>query len=107
MGVPDEGMAMVDTVHLSDMLVTGSLVDRAIGDILFSEQDVRDGGSSNTRLDLDQAHSYDVGVLLATLTYYSDSKQIVGFEEDKTRRMKEILRGSEESGLESKAQVFL
>ena len=38
---------------------------------------VRDGGSSNTRLDLDQAHSYDVGVLLATLTYYSDSKQIV------------------------------
>ena len=37
---------------------------------------VRDGGSSNTRLDLDRAHSYDVGVLLATLTYYSDSKQI-------------------------------
>ena len=38
---------------------------------------VRDGGSSNTRLDLDRAHSYDVGVLLATLTYYSNSKQIV------------------------------
>ena len=37
---------------------------------------VRDGGSSNTRLDLDRAHSYDVGVLLATLTYYSNSKQI-------------------------------
>ena len=59
---------------------------------------VRDGGLSNTRYDLDQAHSNDVGVLLATLTYYSNSKQI-DVEEDKTRRMKEILRGSEESGL--------
>ena len=29
---------------------------------------VRGGGSSNTRLDLDRAHSYDVGVLLVTLT---------------------------------------
>ena len=38
---------------------------------------VRDGGSSNTRLDLDRAHSYDVGVLQATLTYYSNSKRIV------------------------------
>ena len=41
------------------------------------EGPVRDGGSSNTRFDLDRAHSYDVGVLLATLTYYSNSKQIV------------------------------
>ena len=52
---------------------------------------VRDGGSSNTRFDLDRAHSYDVGVLLATLTYYSDSKWI-DVKGDKTRRMKEILR---------------
>ena len=52
---------------------------------------VRDEGLSNTRLDLDRAHSYGVGVLLATLTYYSNSKQIVN-EGDKTRRMKEILR---------------
>ena len=59
---------------------------------------VRDGGSSNTRYDLDRAHSNDVGVLLATLTYYSNSKQLED-KEDKTRRMKEILSGSEESGL--------
>ena len=39
MGVPDEGMAMVDTVHLSDMLVTGSLADGAIGDVLLGEQE--------------------------------------------------------------------
>ena len=37
---------------------------------------VRDGGSSNTNLDLDQAHSYDVGILLATLTEYSNIKQV-------------------------------
>ena len=59
--------------------------------ITRKELSVRDGGSSNTRLDLDQAHSYDVGVLLATLTYYFDSKQIV-VDGNKTRRMKEILR---------------
>ena len=52
---------------------------------------VRDGGLSNTRLDLDRAHSSDVGVLLVTLTYYSNSKQL-GVREDITRRMKEILR---------------
>ena len=52
---------------------------------------VRDEGSSNTELDLDRAHSNDVGVLLATLTYYSNSKPL-GIEEDETRRMKEILK---------------
>ena len=59
---------------------------------------VRDGGSSSTRYDLDQAHSNDVGILLATLTYYSNSKQI-DVKGYKTRRMKEMLSGSEESGL--------
>ena len=42
MGVPDEGMAMVDTVHSSDVLVTGSLMDGAIGDILLGEQEFVD-----------------------------------------------------------------
>ena len=36
-GILDKGMAMVDTVHSSDVLVTGSLSDRAIGDVLLSE----------------------------------------------------------------------
>ena len=27
MGVPDEGMTMVDTVDLSDLLITGSFMD--------------------------------------------------------------------------------
>ena len=39
MGILDEGMAMVDMVHSSNVLVTGSLVDRAIGDVLLSEQE--------------------------------------------------------------------
>ena len=38
-GILDEGMAMVDTVHSSDVLVTGSLVGRVIGDVLLSEQE--------------------------------------------------------------------
>ena len=54
--------------------------NRNAGSLRFTTENnggVRDEGSSNTRLDLDRAHSYDVGVLLATLTYYSNSKQIV------------------------------
>ena len=39
MGVSNEGMAMVDTVHSSDVLVTGSLTDGVIGDVLLSEQE--------------------------------------------------------------------
>ena len=39
MGVLDEGMAMVDTVHSSDVLVTGSLADGVIGDVLLGEQE--------------------------------------------------------------------
>ena len=38
-GVPDESMAMVDTVNMSNVLVTGSLADRAVGDVLLSEQE--------------------------------------------------------------------
>ena len=40
MGVSNEGMAIVDMVHSSDVLVTGSLTDRAIGDILLGEQEL-------------------------------------------------------------------
>ena len=40
MGVLDESMAMVDVVNLSNMLVTGSFVDRVIGDVLLSEQEL-------------------------------------------------------------------
>ena len=32
-------MAMVDMVHSSDVLVTGSLADSAIGDVLLGEQE--------------------------------------------------------------------
>ena len=39
MGVPDESMTMMDTVNSSDVLVTRSLVDRAISNILLSEQE--------------------------------------------------------------------
>ena len=39
MGVPDEGMTMVDAVDLSNVLVTGTFADRAIGDVLLSEQE--------------------------------------------------------------------
>ena len=40
MGIPEEGMTMVDPVNTSNVLVTGSLADRAIGDILLSEQEL-------------------------------------------------------------------
>ena len=39
-GVPDEGMTMVDPVNTSNVLVTGSLADRAIGDVLHREQEL-------------------------------------------------------------------
>ena len=39
MGVPDKSMAMVDVVNLSNVLITGSFVDRVIGDVLLGEQE--------------------------------------------------------------------
>ena len=38
-GVPDEGMTLVDPVNTSDVLVTGSLADQAIGNVLLGEQE--------------------------------------------------------------------
>ena len=40
MRVPDEGMTMVDPVNTSNVLVTGSLTDRAIGNVLLGEQEL-------------------------------------------------------------------
>ena len=40
MGVSDEGMTMVDTVNLSDVLVVGSFANGMISDILLSEQEL-------------------------------------------------------------------
>ena len=40
MGVLNEGMTMVDTVDSSNVLVAGFFMDRAIGDVLFSEQEL-------------------------------------------------------------------
>ena len=37
MRIPDEGMTMVDTVDSSNMLVTRSLADRVISDVLLGE----------------------------------------------------------------------
>ena len=39
MGIPDEGMAMVDAIHSSNVLVTRALADGAIGDVLLGEQE--------------------------------------------------------------------
>ena len=40
MGVPDEGMTMVDMVNSSNLLVAGSFTDGAIGDVLLGEQEL-------------------------------------------------------------------
>ena len=39
MGIPDKRMAMVEAIHSSDVLITRSFVDRAIGDVLLGEQE--------------------------------------------------------------------
>ena len=40
MGVPDEGMTMVDTVDSSNLLIAGSFTDGAVGDVLLGEQEL-------------------------------------------------------------------